>query len=96
MSKAENHLHNSALRETQATGPLVGVRIIELGTLIAGPFATRLLADLGAEVIKVEAPDKPDPFRDWGQGRYQGRGLWWAVQSRGKKLITLNLRSKEG
>lgn len=82
--------------DAEGSGPLVGVRIIELGTLIAGPFATRLLADLGAEVIKVEAPDKPDPFRDWGQGRHKGKALWWPVQSRGKKLITLNLRSPAG
>jgi succinyl-CoA---D-citramalate CoA-transferase len=77
-------------------GPLSGVRVLELGTLIAGPFATRLLADLGAEVIKIEAPDKPDPMRDWGQGRYRGRSLWWPLQSRGKKLVTLNLREREG
>jgi formyl-CoA transferase len=82
--------------ERRGGGPLSGVRVIELGTLIAGPFATRLLADLGAEVVKVEAPDKPDPMRDWGQGRYRGRSLWWGVQSRGKKLITLNLREREG
>jgi len=96
MSKSETDVQESPSRRAEATGPLVGVRVIELGTLIAGPFATRLLADLGAEVIKVEAPDKPDPFRDWGQGRYRGKGLWWPVQSRGKKLITLNLRSTGG
>ena len=77
-------------------GPLAGMRMIELGTLLAGPFAGRLLGDMGAEVIKVEAPGKPDPLRDWGQARYEGRTLWWPVQSRNKKCITLNLREPKG
>ena len=77
-------------------GPLEGVRMIELGTLLAGPFAGRLLGDMGAEVIKVEPPGKPDPLRDWGQARYEGRSLWWPVQSRNKKCITLNLREPRG
>ena len=51
---------------------------------------------MGAEVIKVEAPGKPDPLRDWGQARYEGRALWWPVQSRNKKCITLNLREPRG
>ena len=70
--------------------------MIELGTLLAGPFAGRLLGDMGAEVIKVEPPGKPDPLRDWGQARYEGRSLWWPVQSRNKKCITLNLREPKG
>ena len=73
-------------------GPLAGLRVIELGTLLAGPFTGRLLGDLGAEIVKVEAPGKPDPIRDWGKARYEGRSLWWPVQSRNKKCITLNLR----
>jgi formyl-CoA transferase len=77
-------------------GPLEGLRMIELGTLLAGPFAGRLLGDLGADVIKVEAPGKPDPLRDWGQARYEGRSLWWPVQSRNKKCVTLNLREPRG
>ena len=72
------------------------MRMIELGTLLAGPFAGRLLGDMGAEIIKVEAPGKPDPLRDWGQARYEGRTLWWPVQSRNKKCITLNLREARG
>jgi crotonobetainyl-CoA:carnitine CoA-transferase CaiB-like acyl-CoA transferase len=76
--------------------PLSGIRVLELGTLIAGPFAARLLSDLGAEVIKVEAPDRPDPMRAWGAVRHEGRSLWWPVQSRGKRLITLNLREERG
>ena len=77
-------------------GPLAGLRMIELGTLLAGPFAGRLLGDMGAEVLKVEAPGQPDPLRDWGHARYQGRSLWWPVQSRNKKCITLNLRAPRG
>ena len=75
--------------------PLDNIRVIELGTLIAGPFTGRLLGDFGAEVIKVEPPDKADPMRMWGQKK-EGRGLQWPVQSRNKKLITLNLRQQEG
>jgi crotonobetainyl-CoA:carnitine CoA-transferase CaiB-like acyl-CoA transferase len=70
--------------------------MIELGTLLAGPFAGRLLGDMGAEVIKVESPGKPDPLREWGHARYEGRSLWWPVQSRNKKCITLNLREPRG
>jgi formyl-CoA transferase len=77
-------------------GPLSGVRVVELGSILAGPFATRLLADLGAEVIKVEAPDRLDPMREWGQGEVEGRSLWWPVISRNKKLVTLDLRSPDG
>jgi formyl-CoA transferase len=77
-------------------GPLQGIRVLELGTLLAGPFATRLLADLGAEVIKVEAPDRPDPLRQWGRGRYRGRRLLWPIHSRNKKCVTLDLRRPEG
>lgn len=77
-------------------GALDGVRVIELGMLIAGPFAGRLLADMGAEVIKIEARDKPDPMRNWGHATYQGPSLWWSIQSRNKKCITLNLRHPRG
>jgi succinyl-CoA---D-citramalate CoA-transferase len=83
-------------RARSGPGPLAGVRVIELGMLLAGPFAGRLLGDMGAEVIKVEPPGKPDPLREWGQARYQGRSLWWPVQSRNKKCITLNLREPKG
>ena len=83
-------------RELGGPGPLAGVRVVELGQLLAGPFTGRLLGDLGAEIIKVEAPGQPDPIRDWGKARYQGRSLWWPVQSRNKKCITLNLRDERG
>ncbi|MFA1820042.1 CaiB/BaiF CoA transferase family protein [Virgibacillus oceani] len=75
--------------------PLEGIRVLELGTLLAGPFTGRLLGDFGAEIIKIEAPDKADPMRQWGKQK-DGEGLWWPIQSRNKKSITLNLRTKEG
>jgi crotonobetainyl-CoA:carnitine CoA-transferase CaiB-like acyl-CoA transferase len=80
----------------RAGGPLTGLRVVELGALLAGPFTGRLLGDLGAEVIKIEAPGKPDPIREWGKARYEGHSLWWPVQSRNKKCITLNLGEQRG
>ncbi len=77
-------------------GPLTGVRVLELGSLIAGPFAGRQLADFGAEVIKIESPARPDPMREWGRARLKDRTLWWSVQSRGKKCVTLNLKHERG
>lgn len=73
-------------------GALKGLRMIELGQLIAGPFCGQLMADHGVEVIKVEAPGIGDPMRKWGQSA----PLWWPVVSRNKKCVTLNLREKEG
>ena len=81
--------------EKESSLPLEDIRILELGTLIAGPFTGRLLGDFGADVIKVEAPDKADPMREWGKQK-DGHGLWWPIQSRNKKSITLNLRVEEG
>jgi len=77
-------------------GPLAGLRVIELGTLLAAPFAGRLVADMGADVVKVEAPGKPDPVRDWGLFDEQGQGLFWPVIARNKRLITLDLRIQDG
>ncbi|MEE2732514.1 MAG: CaiB/BaiF CoA-transferase family protein [Pseudomonadota bacterium] len=78
-----------------AQKPLTGVKVIELGTLIAGPFASRIMAEFGAEVIKVESPDGGDPLRKWRK-LYEGTSLWWYVQSRNKQSLTLNLKSDEG
>src|SRR5262245_55287333 len=64
--------------------------------LLAGPFAGRLLGDMGAEIIKIEPPGQPDPLREWGKARYEGRSLWWPVQSRNKKCCTLDLRRERG
>ena len=78
------------------TGPLQDLRVIEMGTLLAGPFCGQLLGDFGAEVIKVEPPNQGDPMRDWGQEKAHGKSLWWPVIARNKKSVTLNLREKEG
>jgi crotonobetainyl-CoA:carnitine CoA-transferase CaiB-like acyl-CoA transferase len=77
------------------TGPLAGVRVLELGGLIAGPFCSHLLADYGAEVVKVELPGEGDLMRQWG-GRYKGLGLYWPILARNKQAITLDLRRPEG
>ncbi|HEY5636095.1 MAG TPA: CaiB/BaiF CoA-transferase family protein [Burkholderiales bacterium] len=77
------------------SGPLTGVRVLELGTLIAGPFCGKTLGDFGAEVIKIEPPGEGDPLRRWRRMR-NGTSLWWHVQSRNKKSITLDLRKPEG
>lgn len=77
-------------------GPLVGLRVIELGSIVAASFAARQLGDLGADVIKVETADNPDPLRGWGQGSVDGHGLWWSVQNRNKSLVTIDLRRPEG
>ncbi|HZB86503.1 MAG TPA: CoA transferase [Gaiellaceae bacterium] len=82
--------------EATGPGPLAGIRVLELGMLLAGPFTGRLLGDMGAEIIKVEPPGKPDPLREWGKARYKGRSLWWGVQSRNKKCVTLDLRTEKG
>lgn len=76
--------------------PLAGLRVIELGQLIAGPFCGQLLGDFGAEVIKIEAPDRPDPARDWGAVKVNGESVFWAIIARNKKSVTLNLRLAKG
>ncbi|HNP65039.1 MAG TPA: CaiB/BaiF CoA-transferase family protein [Woeseiaceae bacterium] len=74
-------------------GPLTDIRVIELGQLIAGPYCGQLLADMGADVIKVEPPGSGDPMRVWGRGDYP---LWWSVCARNKRVVTANLREPEG
>jgi formyl-CoA transferase len=80
---------------TIPTGALQGVRVIEMGQLIAGPFAGKTLADFGAEVIKIEPPGSGDPLRNWRLIQ-DGTSVWWQVQSRNKRSIALDLRSAEG
>ncbi len=80
----------------EAPQPLAGVRVIEMGSLLAGPFCGQLLADFGAEVIKVEPPESGDPMRVWGRHRKNGRTLWWPVVARNKKSVTLDLRGPQG
>jgi formyl-CoA transferase len=77
------------------TAPLAGVRVLELGSLIAGPFCAKTLGDFGAEVIKIEPPGEGDPLRKWRKIR-NGTSLWWHVQSRNKKSVTCDLRKPEG
>jgi crotonobetainyl-CoA:carnitine CoA-transferase CaiB-like acyl-CoA transferase len=76
-------------------GPLSGIRVIEIGTLIAAPFATRMLAEFGAEIIKIEAPGDGDPLRRWRK-MHQGTSLWWYLQSRNKKSVAIDLKTPEG
>jgi len=82
--------------DTVNKGPLSDLRVIEMGTLLAGPFCGQLMGDFGAEVIKLEPPNQGDPMRDWGQEKAHGMSLWWPVIARNKKSVTLNLREKEG
>jgi formyl-CoA transferase len=74
-----------------ANQPLAGLKVVELGTLIAGPFAARICAEFGAQVIKVESPSGGDPLRKWRK-LYEGTSLWWFVQARNKQSLTLNLK----
>ncbi len=75
--------------------PLAGIKVVELGTLIAGPFAARILAEFGAEVIKIESPDGGDPLRKWRK-LYEGTSLWWYLQARNKQSVTVTLKHAEG
>ena len=75
--------------------PLEGLKVLEMGTLIAGPFCGRLMAEFGAEVIKIETPAEGDPLRNWRK-LHDGTSLWWYAQARNKKSVTVNLREKEG
>jgi formyl-CoA transferase len=80
----------------EAAGPLAGVRVIECGSLIAGPFCGQLLGDFGAEVIKVEDPAGGDPMRAWGPRKVDGLSLHWPIIARNKKSVTANLREEDG
>jgi formyl-CoA transferase len=75
------------------TGPLKGLRVVEMGQLIAGPFCGQLLGDMGAEVVKIEPPGKGDPMREWGRG---DTPLWWEVIARNKKSVSIDLRQDKG
>jgi len=82
--------------EETTQGPLEGVRMIEFGQLLAGPYCASLMADFGAEVIKVEAPPAGDPMRVWGREKVNDHTLWWPTLARSKKVVTLNLREPRG
>jgi len=91
MARVKEEPANFFTKTGKGQPPLQGLRVLELGSMIAGPFAARLFAEFGAEVIKIEPPDGGDPLRTW-RHLYQGTSLWWYVQSRNKKSITLDLR----
>ena len=75
-------------------GPLAGLKVLELGQLIAGPFAAKTLADFGADVIKIESPGAGDPLRKWRLLK-DGTSVWWQVQSRNKRSVALDLKSPQ-
>ncbi|MDQ0158156.1 CaiB/BaiF CoA transferase family protein [Alkalibacillus salilacus] len=77
------------------TATLEGLKVVELGNFIAGPFASKIFAEFGADVIKIESPEKGDPLREW-RHVYEGRSLWWRLQSRNKKSLTVNMKEEEG
>lgn len=83
------------MTKSASAGPLAGIKVLELGTLIAGPFCSRMLAEFGADVIKIESPDGGDPIRQWRVLK-DGTSLWWSVQARNKKSLTLNLKDSRG
>ncbi|WP_370614869.1 CaiB/BaiF CoA transferase family protein [Mumia sp. Pv 4-285] len=84
------------MSQDQPTGALAGVRVIEAGQLLAGPFAGQLMGDLGADVVKVEPPGLGDPMRQWGREKPHGHSLWWPIVARNKRSVTLNLREEAG
>lgn len=77
-------------------GPLAGLRVVEFGQLLAGPYVGTLLGDFGAEVVKVEPPPAGDAMRDWGRLRHKDHSLWWSVISRNKRSVAINLRTTDG
>ncbi|MET0451859.1 MAG: CoA transferase [Mycobacterium sp.] len=83
-------------RPNVSAGPLAGVRVLEAGSLIAGPFCGQLLGDFGAEVIKIEDPGAGDPMRQWGAQKVDGLSLSWPIIARNKKSVTCNLRTAAG
>jgi formyl-CoA transferase len=88
--------YSSAADTPAGRGPLAGIRVLEAGSLIAGPFCGQLLGDFGAEVIKVEDPASGDPMRQWGAQKVEGLSLSWPIIARNKKSVTCNLRTASG
>ncbi|MDN5567958.1 MAG: CoA transferase [Paracoccus sp. (in: a-proteobacteria)] len=83
-------------QEKRGFGPLQGLKVIEMGQLLAGPFVGTRCADFGAEVIKIEAPGIGDPIRNWGRLQHEGKTLWWPIMARNKKSVSANLRDPRG
>ncbi|HAD83494.1 MAG TPA: formyl-CoA transferase, partial [Brevundimonas sp.] len=86
-------MENALVTSQPVNGPLHGLKVVEMGQLIAGPFCGQLLGDMGAEVIKLEAPGVGDPMRHWGQGETP---TWWRVIARNKYSVAVDLRAAEG
>jgi formyl-CoA transferase len=78
------------------SGALSDLRVVEMGQLLAGPFAGQLFADFGADVVKLEPPGVGDPMREWGREKPHGKSLWWPIVARGKRSVTCDLRTAEG
>lgn len=91
----DTHQEHTETNRSSRPGPLSGLKVLELGQLIAGPFAGKTLADFGAEVVKIEAPGAGDPLRKWRLLK-DGTSVWWQVQSRSKRSLALDLRTPEG
>ena len=99
MAREEGSFNGAMRVDSDGAGPLAGVRVLEFGSFIAGPATTRILADFGAEVIKIESPGAGDEIRQWGEMIATSNGsisAWWLSVARNKRLITLNLRHPEG
>ncbi len=79
-----------------AQGPLSDLKVVEMGTLIAGPFCGQILGDFGADVVKIEDPKSGDPMRQWGRSLPKGLSPWWPVIGRNKRSLALDLRTPEG
>lgn len=89
---AEAEVQGSMPVPSETSGLLSGLRVLEIGHFVAAPFCTRILADLGADVIKIEPPGTGDPVRQWGE-QVDGNSVWWSVHGRNKRSVTLDLRS---
>jgi crotonobetainyl-CoA:carnitine CoA-transferase CaiB-like acyl-CoA transferase len=96
----EDHAPDSVTANRPAVqlpdGPLGGLRVVEFGQLLAGPYVGTLLGDFGADVVKVEPPPRGDAMRDWGRLRHNDHSLWWSILARNKRSVTLNLRVEAG
>src|SRR5690242_21908599 len=95
MTSAEETLMSGRSSNSNSPAALDGVRVVEMGQLIAGPFAAKTLGEFGADVVKIEPPGAGDPLRNWRLLK-NGTSLWWQVQSRNKKSVALDLRQPEG
>jgi len=96
IEQRSSHRHHATVADLPAELPLAGVRVLELGQLIAGPFAGQLLGHFGAEVIKVEPPHIGDPLRVWREIDLDGTSPWFRSIGRNKKSVTIDLRQEKG